>query len=115
MATSHRSRRSSSTVSPTRIDVVASTGTYPIFVGAGALAALPSLLDQAAVGTERVVISSPLVWQLHGDAIGRAVAGAEPILVPDGERSKTIATVGRVYDALLQRRADRTTTVIAVG
>jgi 3-dehydroquinate synthase len=94
--------------------VAASSGAYPVFVGPGALAALPALLDQAAVGAERIIVSSPLVWELHGDAFGRAAA-AEPILVPDGERSKTIATVGKVYDALLQRRADRGTTLIAVG
>ena len=115
MATSHSSRGSSRPPSPTRIDVAASSGAYPVFVGAGAIATLSSLLDQAGVGTERLFVSSPLVWQLHGHALGRALAGAEPILVPDGERSKTIATVGRMYDALLQRRADRATTIIAVG
>jgi 3-dehydroquinate synthase len=105
---------SRSRTSPIRIDVAASSGLYPVFVGAGALGGLSALLDQAAIGPDRVLVSSPLVWQLHGDTLRRTIK-SEPILVPDGERSKTLATVGRVYDALLQRRADRATALIAFG
>ncbi len=100
---------------PTRIDVTAAAGGYPIFVGTGALATLPALLDAAGIGPRRIIVSSPLVWQLHGDAIRRASSDREPILVPDGERFKTTATVARVYDALVQRNADRGTTIVAVG
>jgi 3-dehydroquinate synthase len=100
---------------PVRIEVTAAAGGYPIVVGAAALAALPALLDEAEIGPRRIVVSSPLVWQLHGDAIRRASSEREPILVPDGERFKTTATVGRVYDALVQCNADRATTIIAVG
>jgi len=38
-----------------------------------------------------------------------------PILVPDGERSKNLQTVGRVYEALITAGADRSVVVIAVG
>jgi 3-dehydroquinate synthase len=100
---------------PTRIDVTAAAGAYPIFVGSGALAKLPALLDSAGVGQRRIIVSSPLVWQLHGDALRRVSSEREPILVPDGERFKTTATVARVYDALVQSNADRATTIIAVG
>jgi 3-dehydroquinate synthase len=37
------------------------------------------------------------------------------VLVPDGERFKNLATVGRVYEALIQHEADRAAVVIAVG
>ena len=39
----------------------------------------------------------------------------EPILIPDGERYKQLATVGRIYDALIRAGADRMSTIIAVG
>jgi 3-dehydroquinate synthase len=100
---------------PTRIDVAAAAGTYPIVVGSGALRTLPALLDAAGLGPRRIMVSSPLVWQLHGDSLRRSSSEREPILVPDGERFKTTATVARVYDALIQANADRATTVIAVG
>ena len=100
---------------PTRIDVTAAAGAYPIIVGSGTLRTLPKLLDSAGIGRRRIIASSPLVWQLHGEAIRRSSSEAEPILVPDGERFKNMATVSRVYDALIQANADRATTVIALG
>lgn len=100
---------------PTRIDVSAASGAYPVLVGRGTSAALQALLDHSGIGPHRLFVSSPLVWQLHGAAVASGAGGSEPILVPDGERSKTLATVGRVYEALIQRRADRATTIIAVG
>ena len=100
---------------PIRIDVTAAAGAYPIFVGSGTLQTLPAVLDAAGLGSRRLIVSSPLVWRLHGDAIRRASSEREPILVPDGERFKTTATVARVYDALLECQADRATTIIAVG
>ncbi len=102
-------------MTPTRIEVAAQAGPYPIVIGAGVLATLPRLLDQSALGPRRVIVSSPLVWQLHGKAIKKTSTEREPILVPDGERFKTMATVGRVYEALLQLGADRSTVIIAVG
>ena len=48
------------------------------------------------------------VWELHGDAIRKASTEREPILVPDGERFKNIATVGaRVRSADPARRRSR--------
>ena len=41
--------------------------------------------------------------------------GAEPILVPDGERFKQLATVARVYDALVRAKADRASTLVTFG
>jgi 3-dehydroquinate synthase len=37
------------------------------------------------------------------------------VLVPDGERAKTLSTVGRIYDRLLDLGTDRGTTIVAVG
>ncbi|HXG87951.1 MAG TPA: 3-dehydroquinate synthase [Vicinamibacterales bacterium] len=100
---------------PTRIEVAASAGSYPIVIGSATLATLPQLLDDAGLGPRRVIVSSPTVWEFHGDAVKGAASEAEPILVPDGERHKNITTVGRVYDALIQIGADRSVVIIAVG
>lgn len=100
---------------PTRIEVTAAAGAYPLVIGPDTLGSLPRLLDQAGLGPRRILVSSPVVWDLHGQTLQAATADREPILVPDGERSKTLATVGRVYEALIQRNADRATVIIAVG
>jgi len=55
------------------------------------------------------------VWRMHGEQMARAVGGAEPILVPDGERYKQLATVSRIYDALVRVNADRASTLVTFG
>ena len=54
------------------------------------------------------------MWRFHGDRFSGATA-EDPILVPDGERFKTLSTVGRIYDALVKAQADRGCAVIAIG
>jgi 3-dehydroquinate synthase len=54
------------------------------------------------------------VWGQHGEAFA-GLSTDEPILLPDGERHKTLATVMRIYDALIRAAADRATCLIAVG
>jgi 3-dehydroquinate synthase len=100
---------------PIRVEVTASAGSYPIVIGPGTLATLPQLLDQGKLGPRRIVVSSPVVWDLHGRALGRASSERAPILVQDGERFKNASTVGRVYESLVQCGADRATVIIAAG
>lgn len=100
---------------PIRIEVPASAGAYPVIIGPGALDRLPRLCDELQLGPRRFVVSSPRVWALHGEAVRAASTEAEPILVPDGEKAKTVQTVGRVYEALIRARADRTAVIVAVG
>ena len=61
------------------------------------------------------IVSSSLVWRLHGTQLARSVRDAEPILVPDGERFKQLPTVARIYDALVRANADRAATLITFG
>jgi 3-dehydroquinate synthase len=100
---------------PTRIEVAAGAGAYPVLIGSGALANLPRVLNESGLGPRRVVVSSPTVWNFHGDAIKRLSTEPEPILIPDGERFKNSMTVGRVYEGLFALGADRATVVVAAG
>jgi 3-dehydroquinate synthase len=99
----------------TRIEVPSSAGAYPVVIAPGALATLPQLLDQTAPGGERLIVSSPLVWEFHHRAFRKLTGSKAPILVPDGERYKNLSTVGRVYEALIDAGADRSVVIIAVG
>jgi 3-dehydroquinate synthase len=102
-------------MAPTRIEVAAGAGAYPVLIGPGMLATLPRLLDQSGLGPRRIIVSSPIVWDLHGSAVRRASTEARPILIPDGERFKTSLTVNRVYEALIEAGADRSVVVMAMG
>ena len=99
-----------------RIDVAAPSRSYTVTIEDHALDRLRAMLDGLSAPARRFIVSSPLVWRLHGPRLARAIGGVEPpILVPDGERSKHLATVTRIYDALVRANADRATTLVTFG
>ena len=103
---------------PIRIDVATPSRAYPVTIHDGAIDRLGRSLDDIGAPQRRFIVSSPLVWRLHGARIERAVDSAtanDPILVPDGERFKQLATVSRIYDALVRVNADRASTLITLG
>ena len=91
---------------------------YPIHIGAGLLGQpgllLPHLQQKrVAVVTNTTVAPlylDPLVAMLQ--ASGVAVT---PIVLPDGEAYKNWETLNLIFDALLTDRAERKTTLIALG
>ena len=100
---------------PVRIDVHVGLRASTIWIGDGIIDRAGALLDAQNVGRKRFVVSSPVVWRLHGERIARALGGGDPILVPDGERFKNLQSVSRIYDALVRAGADRGSTIVAVG
>lgn len=100
---------------PVHISVATPSRAYAITLADGALDQIRRLLDDLRVPARRFIVSSPVVWRLHGPRLARALADAEPILVPDGERFKQLQTVSRVYDALIKANADRASTIVTFG
>ena len=100
---------------PVRVDVTVGSRLSPILIGHGASEQLAALLDAHRVGSRRFVVSNPTIWRLHGEQLQRAIGIVQPILLPDGERHKTLASVARVYDALIRAGADRGSAIIALG
>jgi 3-dehydroquinate synthase len=91
---------------------------YPILIGRG-------LLDQGEWVAQ--VLRSPKVALITNETVGplyqarltRALTdrGIQviPIVLPDGEAYKTLATLEQVFDGLLSAHCDRSTTVVALG
>jgi 3-dehydroquinate synthase len=98
-----------------RIDVATPSRGYPVVIEESAIDRLGSILADAHAPERRFIVSSPLVWRLHGRRIARSMNGAEPILVADGERHKQLPTVMRIYDALVRANADRASTLVTFG
>ena len=100
--------------SPVRLDVRTASGRCPIEIAPGVSRTLSQLLDTVNAPGRRFIISSPTVWKLHAADVRRATS-EDPILIPDGERFKHLATVNRIYDGLIRAGADRASTIVAVG
>jgi len=98
-----------------RVDVDTRSSKSAIWIGDGISEQLPALLDTHDVGTRRFVVSSPVIWRLHGARLQHIMCATEPILIPDGERFKTLQSVSRIYEALIRAGADRGSALVAVG
>src|SRR5258708_25193655 len=85
---------------PVRIDVSTPSRAYSVTIGEGLLDRVGGLLAAAGAPARRFVVSSPLVWRLHGPQLARAATLAAPSLVPDGERFKQLSTLSPIYNAL---------------
>jgi 3-dehydroquinate synthase len=102
-------------MSQTRVTVNAAAGPYPVIIGHDSISTLGRELDALKLGPRRIIVSSPRVWDFHGPLFRKIGAERTPILVEDGERYKNLNTVARVLDALVKLKADRSTTIIAIG
>jgi 3-dehydroquinate synthase len=102
-------------MNPVRIDVATPSRAYTVTIAGGAIERLGRTLDELRAPDRRFIVSSPLVWRLHGPKVAHALNGGEAILVPDGERFKQLPTVTRIYDALVGANADRASTIVTFG
>jgi 3-dehydroquinate synthase len=101
---------------PVRVDVTTASATSTLWIGEGVIDQLPALLDSHHVSPRRFVVSSPVIWRLHGERLQRALGSTvEPILLADGERYKNLQSVSRIYDALIRGGADRGSALLAFG
>ena len=99
---------------PITVEVRTASATYPIEIAAAATAAIGAVLDAVKAPARRFVVATSNVWALHGGTM-TGVSQEEPIILPDGERYKNVATVMRIYDALIKASADRASCLIALG
>ena len=58
------------------------------------------LFTELNLADAATVVSCSPVWRLHARRLRGVRAARTPVLIPDGERAKTLATVARIYDAL---------------
>ena len=100
-----------------RIDVaLPGERSYPILLGDGLLGT-PGLLEPYT-RNQALVVSNAAVAGLYLDQVRRSLVSVEQVDVVeigDGETFKTLDTYAAVLDALVAKRHDRTTTVIALG
>ncbi len=89
---------------------------YPIVIGSGLLGGDFDLAEHLA-GNDCLIVSNTTVAPLYLEKLTANLSGAsvETIRLPDGEACKTIATASSVLDKLVDSKANRDTTIIALG
>lgn len=91
---------------------------YPIHIGTNLLGRAELLLPTLAQ-KRAAIVTNTTVAPLYLDALKRTLDDAGiatfSIILPDGERYKNWETLNLIYDALLENRCERSTTVIALG
>ncbi len=92
---------------------------YKICIEKGILNNLGEHLSKAIENKRVIIITNSLVNNLYGakllSALRKDGFNSDLIEVHDGEKYKTLSTANYLYDELLKRKADRTTTLIALG
>ncbi len=99
--------------------VSTNSGSYPVFVGNRTLTTLPAKLKALGLGPTVYLVTETNVARHYGDrALGilrDAGLNAEQYTFQAGEASKNLDTAIGLYDWLMERRAERRHTLVALG
>ena len=100
------------------LTVAAPSHSYPIFIGQNLLAGLAGHI-RPYIGKKAAIITNETIAPLYLAAVQTALdeLGTEhfAVILPDGEQFKNWQSLNHIYDKLLENRAERGTTLIALG
>lgn len=98
------------------LNVELGTRSYPIYIGAGLLKK-QELIQPFIKGKTTVTVSNTTVAPLYSDKTHQLIQcfSNTDIVLPDGEKYKTIETLEQIYTEMLESRCDRKTTLLALG
>ncbi|GGB98420.1 3-dehydroquinate synthase [Marinobacterium zhoushanense] len=88
---------------------------YPIYIGNGLLD--DELLAKHVHGRQVMIVSNETVAPLYLQRLVNQLAdfSVDTLILPDGEKYKDLDHLNLIFDALLEKRHNRTTTLIALG
>jgi 3-dehydroquinate synthase len=92
---------------------------YNLEVYGGIIACAGELVSEACPGRRAAVVTNRKIGELYGERVVKSLddAGisAQVIVVPAGEKYKTLRTVAGIYEKLLDQRLDRSGVIIGLG
>ena len=99
--------------------VETATQSYPVFVGYGLMDKLGEKMKQAALSGTATIISDENVFSLYGTRVKGILNSAgfpvNDFVVPPGEETKGMDYAIKIYDFLVENRAERDDIIIALG
>ncbi len=102
-----------------RVPVALGDRSYEILIQPGILSQIGAILQSAGCAGRVGIVTNPVVHQLYGSVVLRALrqAGFSPflIIVPDGEKAKTVQWLSKILDALVAQQLERQDMILALG
>ncbi|MCC1495757.1 3-dehydroquinate synthase [Alcanivorax sp. 1008] len=97
------------------LNVALAERSYPIYIGKGLLD--HDLLRKHVRARQVLVVTNEAIAPLYLDRVLAGLQGlqVDSMLLPDGEKYKSLAVLEKIFDRLLEGRHARTTTLIALG
>lgn len=88
---------------------------YPILIGEGLLGAHD--LSGYVTGSQVMIVTNEVVGPLYLEQARASFPGktVDTVVLPDGEKHKDWQTLNLIFDALLEKRHTRKTTLVALG
>ncbi len=101
------------------VPVATPSRSYEVLIGSGLLARAGECLAKTLEGRRAFVVTSPPVRRLWAKVLLKSLSAsgveAGVLEMPDGERSKRLATLEKLAEKLVKHGADRGITLIALG
>ncbi|MFQ5683672.1 MAG: 3-dehydroquinate synthase [Candidatus Binatia bacterium] len=92
---------------------------YTIHLGADLLPQVGKFLKEIGCGEKVAIITNPTVAELYLSIVEEALKHSgftvTPVLLPDGEQYKNLATLTTIYDRLIKERFERGSSLLALG
>jgi len=100
-------------------EVITATEHYPVLVGWGLLYNLGERVNQAGLSGTAYLISDETVFFIYGTRVTKSLQNAgfvvNSFIVPSGEATKTLDAAIKIYDWLVEHRAERDDIIFALG
>ncbi len=99
-----------------RIEIALGERSYPILIGVDLLADA-QLIGAHVKAHSLLVVTNETVGPLYTQVLKRALPDRSiaEVVLPDGEQHKTLDTVARIIDALVNARMNRDAAIVALG
>ncbi len=92
---------------------------YPIHIGTGTLDRAGAAIAKATGASQVAIVTVPAVGRRYAARLSRSLRAAglrvHRIEVPDGDSTKNLRQLGRLYDEFLRVGLDRSSAIVALG
>jgi len=92
---------------------------YEVMIEQGALSKAGLLIEEKISPSQVFVLTNSKVYKLYFEQLVNSIAKqglkTTPIIIPDGERFKSLNSLKKAYDQLVKEKADRESLIVGLG